>query len=180
VFLLAVTGELGDNVLFPAPIAEPKMVVVWLWVGQRVPFDTYILSRDKLNGKTKNMNSNYIWIWSLRRQSLFRTPVLIVSAFLFYSSSVDFQIIFISLCAFVSIFSFVLVFSFVFIYAFPLCLCLCVYVCLSYVCMCCVCMCCVYGLSMPMSYLCLCLSKWLSECLCDVYVWCVCVMCMSN
>ena len=31
-FLLAVTGELWDNVLFAAPVAEPKMVVVGLRV----------------------------------------------------------------------------------------------------------------------------------------------------
>ena len=88
-FIFAISGELGDNVLFPAPIAEPKMVV--FGIGQRLPFDKVIIfhkSRVNLNGKTKKVNSNFIWIWALRRQSLIRTSVLIVSAFLFELSTI--------------------------------------------------------------------------------------------
>jgi len=61
------------------------------------------------------MNSNFIWIWSLRRQSLFRTLVLIVSAFLFELSTIKLSEIFYCLYAFAFIFAFVCVSAFVFV-----------------------------------------------------------------
>jgi hypothetical protein len=61
------------------------------------------------------VNSNFIWIWALRRLSLVRTLVLIVSAFLFESSTIKLLEIFYSLYAFAFVFAFVCVSAFVFV-----------------------------------------------------------------